>query len=73
MYNFKKYTELLSRDQKYFFFVVKISIIITTILEAIGISLIIPFIAILLDENLSEAYPFAENVLAMLGYPEKKN
>jgi hypothetical protein len=72
MHNFKKYIELLPVDQKYFFYAVTILIIIVTILEALGISLIIPFIAILLDENLIESYPFAENVLAMLGYPEKK-
>lgn len=72
MHNFKRYIELLSRDQKIFFYVVKILILISTILEALGISLIIPFIAILLNENLIEVYPLAENVLARLGYPEKK-
>jgi ABC-type bacteriocin/lantibiotic exporter with double-glycine peptidase domain len=72
MHNFKKYIEFLSSDQKYFFYAVTILIIIVTILEALGISLIIPFIAILLDENLVKSYPFAENVLVMLGYPEKK-
>ena len=72
MHNFKKYIELLSSDQKYLFYVVTILIIIGTMLEALGISLIIPFVAILLEENLIKSYPFAENVLAMLEYPEKK-
>ena len=72
MQNFKKYIEFLTSDQKYFFYVVTILIILTTILEALGISLIIPFIVILLEEDLIKSYPFAENALAILGYPEKK-
>lgn len=72
MHNFKKYIELLPIDQKYFFYAVTILIIIATILEALGISLIIPFIAILLEEDLIKSYPFAENFLLMLGNPEKK-
>jgi ABC-type multidrug transport system fused ATPase/permease subunit len=72
MYNFKKYIQILTRDQKYFFYVVMILIIIATALETLGISLIIPFIAILLEDNLVKNYPFAEDIITMLGNPEKR-
>ena len=72
MHNFKNYIEFLTKDQKYFFYVVMILIVIATLLETLGISLIIPFIAVLLEENLIKSYPFVENILTMLGNPEKK-
>jgi ABC-type bacteriocin/lantibiotic exporter with double-glycine peptidase domain len=72
MNNLKIYIEFLTSEQKYFFYLVMILIIIATLLETLGISLIIPFIAILLEENLAKSYPFVENVLIMLGNPEKK-
>jgi ABC-type dipeptide/oligopeptide/nickel transport system ATPase component len=49
-----------------------ILIVTATLLETLGISLIIPFIAVLLEENLVKSYPFVENILTMLGNPEKK-
>jgi ABC-type dipeptide/oligopeptide/nickel transport system ATPase component len=72
MHNFKKYIEFLTSEQKYFFYVVMVLITIATVLETLGISLIIPFIAILLEENFVKSYPFVENALAMFGNPEKK-
>lgn len=71
MHNFENYFSFLSRDQKLFFYQVMILIIIATILEAIGVSLIIPSIAVFLDDDLLKSYPFAENILAILGNPKK--
>jgi ABC-type multidrug transport system fused ATPase/permease subunit len=71
MNNFENYFSFLSRDQKLFFYQVMILIIIATILEAIGVSLIIPTIAVFLDDDLLTSYPFAENILAILGNPKK--
>ena len=71
MHNFENYFSFLSRDQKLFFYQVMILIIIATILEAIGVSLIIPSIAVFLDDDLLNSYPFAENILAILGNPKK--
>ena len=71
MHNFENYFSFLSRDQKLFFYQVMILIIIATILEAIGVSLIIPSIAVFLDDDLHKSYPFAENILAILGNPKK--
>ena len=72
MNNFKKYIQILTKDQKFFFYVVMILIIVATVLETLGISLIIPFIAILLEDNLIKSYPFAKDIITMFGNPEKK-
>lgn len=63
---------ILDRKQKIFFIYVTILIVIASLLEMLGISLIIPLIAVLAEDDLSEKYYFIKNISEMFGNPSKE-
>ena len=60
---------LLSKKFKKKFFFLMLMMLLASILEMLGISLIIPVIISLLDENIFTKYPFLEKLNILLDYP----
>jgi ABC-type multidrug transport system fused ATPase/permease subunit len=69
--NFKKTFNILDIKEKKNFIVLTFLILISTLLETFGITMIIPLVTILVDGNLIENYPVTEPFIKMLGSPSQ--
>ena len=61
--------EILSKKNKSKFLILILLMFIASILEMLGISLIIPIMLSLSDQNIFDKYPFLENINILLNYP----
>ena len=59
----KEIFNLIPPQGKHRFILLVFLLFITAILETIGIGIVLPFMAILLDESFAEKYPFIQTVL----------
>ena len=66
-----KIFSILNKQQKVAFFFLFIFGLIAMILELLGLSLVIPIIYTLLDDNFFSNYPKFSYFNELLGYPEK--
>jgi len=64
--------KLLTPRERRGAFVIFLLLIIGMLLETIGISLVIPFIAIMIEDDLGSKYPFIIPILNLLENPSKQ-
>lgn len=69
--NFKKAFNILDVNEKKTFIVLTFLILLSTILETFGITMIIPLVTILVDGDIIKNYPITEPVIKYLGNPPK--
>lgn len=63
IFYFKEIFTLIPTQDKYRFFLLVFLLFLCAILETIGIGIVLPFMAILLDENFAEKYTFVQKLL----------
>ena len=68
---FKDCFIILDHKQKIFFIYVTILIVIASLLEILGISLIVPLITVLAEDEFSQKYYYIKNIVELIGNPSK--
>lgn len=69
--NFKKAFSILGSKEQKTFIVLTFLILLSTLLETFGITMIIPLVTILIDGDLTVNYPITEPFIKYLGNPPK--
>ena len=68
----KKYLTLLSKDQISQISILFILMLLSVLFELLSIGIILPFLTILVEDDIYSAYPFLKPYLEIIGNPDKR-
>ena len=68
----KKYLTLLSKDQISQISILFILMLLSVLFELLSIGIILPFLTIIVEDDIYSAYPFLKPYLEIIGNPDKR-